>query len=343
MLWEWVALMGLVGLVGIEPDRVAIPTEFETWFDAAKRGPLPTTPEVARKAAGYRYLFVGGYRNERMPGYFAQNLAELRAMGVPRGSIHVIQPSSGRTSAENARQICERVRSIAEQGPEKLVVIAHSRGACDALGFAITNPEFVRDRVEALFLIQGPFGGSGVAEYVLGRGTPMDRRMPLRHRILGHLAGRVARSMARRGGRDVLEEMTTESSRAYWSRMLAEHADALPVVGPRTFYVRSTIEPSKLRFVRRAIAWYLATYHGPSDGMVALADQRLPGVGTVVADLDAAHGDLTHRFPATRASRSSRKALIRTIFRTVGRAPDLASDQAPETPRENPKASTTVR
>jgi hypothetical protein len=208
-------------------------------------------------------------------------------------------------------------------------VIAHSRGACDALAFAIANAAFVRDRVEALFLIQGPFGGSGAAEYAIGQGSSMDHRMPWQHRILGHLAARVARSKGRRGGSDVLEGMTRASSLTYWSKALAEHADAVETVGPRTFYVTSTIEPSRLRFVRRAIAWYLKVYHGPSDGMVALTDQFLPELGTVVATLEASHGALTNRFPATRASRSMRKALVQSIFMAVGQPETAGTSREP--------------
>jgi hypothetical protein len=127
--------------------------------------------------------------------------------------------------------------------------------------------------------------------------------------------------------------MTRGASLTYWSRALAEHDDAADLVGPRTFYVTSTIDPSRLRLVRRAIAWYLKVYHGPSDGMVAVADQSLPELGTVVATLEASHGELTNRFPATRASRTMRKALVRSIFMAVGQPEPVVTDR-------DPKAST---
>ena len=80
----------------------------------------------------------------------------------------------------------EQFEEIADLGPEKLVVIAHSRGACDALAFALQHPEFVAEHIHALFLIQGAFGGTALADYVVGEGPPMDRRMPLGHRVAGH-------------------------------------------------------------------------------------------------------------------------------------------------------------
>ena len=347
-------LLGLIGLVLVADPRVRaveLSTNFPDWFASARNGELEIPPAVALKASTYRYIFVGGFRNERMPGYFVQNEAELVALGVPRKLIHRISPSSSRTTEQNAELVRERFLAIGAEGPEKLVVIAHSRGACDALRFAIADASFVRDRVEAMFLIQGPFGGSRAADYALGQGTPMDRRMPWIHRILGHLSGRVVRLMARRSSLEALKDLTSEASRDFWDRMLIEHADAVDSVGPRTYYICSTTEPNRLRFIRRAIAWYLKLYHGPSDGMVPLADQMLPTIGTVVATLNASHGDLTHRFPSTRTPRAMRKALIRSIFMSVGQAeaspssldlkidaePILQEDPATET------ASATVR
>ena len=331
MLYELTAMLGLLVMGDPVADPVGGGVPFEDWFCSARRGDLELPAPVARKACGYRYVFVGGFRNERIPGYFAQNMAELRVLGVPRGSIHVIYPSSVQTAEQNAGEVRARFLEIAGEGPEKLVVIAHSRGACDTLAFAIANAGFVGDRVEALFLVQGPFGGSGLAEYALGRGEPMDRRIPWRDRILGKLAGCAMRLTARGPGRDVLEGMTREASRAFWVEALARHAGAAETIGPRTFYVRSQIEPSRLHFARRAIAWYLRIHHGPGDGMVALADQMLPAVGTVVATLEAGHADLTQRFPASRAPKAMRRALIRSILMAVGQPAARVTDRGPTT------------
>ena len=356
MLGELTVLMGLLAMGEAGPSPAIRAGEFEGWFGSARRGELEIPDPVTRKAAGFRYVFVGGFRNERMPGYFAQNKAELRSLGVPRSLIHVINPRSDRTSSENAEEVRSRFQAIAAEGPEKLVVIAHSRGACDALAFAIGNASFVAVHVEALFLIQGPFGGSGVADFALGRGPAVDRRLPWRHRFLVHLAGRVVRARARVAGLGVLESMTREASRTFWAKVVAEHAEAVATVGPRTFFVRSEVEPSRLRFVRRAIACYLKVYVGPGDGVVALADQILPDFGTVVATLEAGHADLTQRWPASRAPRATRRALIRSILMAVGQPEPGASPSGLAVPERRPRrwrphrrasaeatASTTVR
>ena len=311
---------------GPGPSATTRADAFEGWFRSAVDGDLEVPAAVASRARSFRYVFVSGFRNERMKGYFARNMAELEELGVPRRRIHRIDPSSNQTLEENLDAVRSKFLEIAASGPERLVVIAHSRGACDSLAFALGNAAFVRDRVEAMFLIQGPFGGSGVADYVMGSGTPMDRRMALGHRVVGNLLGRMARSVARTMGMDVIAGMTPEASRAFWARALDRDPADLAVVGSRTFYVRSSIHPSRLGFGRRAIAWYLKAYHGASDGMVALADQSLPALGTVIATVEAGHSDLTHRSSTGRARRDYRRALSRTIVMTIGRAdPDATS------------------
>jgi pimeloyl-ACP methyl ester carboxylesterase len=294
------------------------PREFEAWFHQAVDGDLEIPKPIEQRAKGFRYVFVSGFRNERMPGYFVQNKAELRALGVPRSRIHVINPSSRQDSEANAVEVKAQFQEIAVEGPERLVVIAHSRGACDALAFALGNPKFVEDHVEALFLIQGPFGGSGVAEFLVGDGPKMDRRMPIQHRIVGNLLASLARRAIKKSGSDAVEGMTHETSKEFWAGILARHPEAVAIVSPKTFYVQAATDPWKLRLARRAVAWYLQIYHGRGDGVVSLTDQTLPGVGVVVATLQAGHADLTQKAPATRAPRSYRKALARAIFMAVG-------------------------
>ena len=166
------------------------PTEFSAWLNAARGGELAIPDKVSRKARHYRYVFVRGFHNEQMPGYFALNVKELRDHDVPRRAVHFISPSSHETPAANAELVRSRFLEIARQGPEKLVVIAHSRGACDSLAFALENPEFVADHIQAMFLIQGPFGGTGVADYLMGEGPRLDFQMPWRQRLVAYLVGR---------------------------------------------------------------------------------------------------------------------------------------------------------
>ena len=87
---------------------------------------------------------------------------------------------------------------------------------------------------------------------------------------------------------------------------------------PKTFYVTSRTSPSHHPLFQRVTGWYLGTYYGPNDGLVALEDQSLPGLGTVLAVLDVGHTDLTRRFPAARPKHRLRNALVDAIIMAVG-------------------------
>ena len=210
-------LFGLLGQFDIAPT--VSPHEFQSWFDAATDGELVVPKAIARGATRFRYVFVGGFANEQLRGYFVQNIKDLHSMGVPRTSIHTIFPSSRETVEECAQKVREEFFTISSKGTERLVVIAHSRGACDALAFALCEPAFVRDHVEALFLIQGAFGGTALADYVVGEGPSMDKRMPTRFRIIASLVGKLERGLMHQGTHAGLSGLTRGESQPFWARI----------------------------------------------------------------------------------------------------------------------------
>ena len=289
------------------------PTEFKGWFDQAAESRSTVPPRVTKNVLMNRYVFVGGFFSEKMPGYFTANVKELRHLGVSREAIFHILPSSHESIEVNAGEVRRRFEEIAALGPERLVVIAHSRGACDTLAFALRNPDFVRDHIEALFLVQGPFGGTLLADYVAGEGPSLDHAMFLRDRAVLGMIGRVENFIQDRGKHGGLPEMTRTASRKFWAKELLEHADAVPIVGPRTFYVTTSSPPTDLRFVQRATGWYLHLENGCNDGVVALCDQSLPAIGTVVAQLNAGHSDLTRSRPSSREKQGYPAAMTDAI------------------------------
>jgi hypothetical protein len=316
--WTLLPLL-FVPPLSAETHPVISPAEFRGWFDGALAGRLSVEADVREGARGFRYVFVGGFMSEGMSAYFKQNAKELRAIGVPRTAVHFIYPSSQETIQGNAEVVRGKFHEFAALGPERLVVIAHSRGACDTLAFALRDPEFVSEHIEALFLIQGPFGGTGVADYVAGEGPPIDGRMPLKQRLIALGLGRLEERVLSRGKHGGLSSLTRRASKEYWDEILNEYQDAISVVGPKTFYVTTKTNPAHLRLFLQATAWYLGTHFGPNDGMVAIDDQTVEGLGTVLAVLDAGHTDLTHRFPSAPPRQRLRKALMDAIIMAVGR------------------------
>ena len=301
-----------------ETEPIVSPAKFRAHFDSALAGKLSIPADFKHGVRAYRYVFVGGFMNEGMSEYFKQNAKELRAIGVPRTAIHFVYPSSRETIDGNAAAVRGKFQEFAALGPEKLVVIAHSRGACDALAFALRNPRFVSEHVQALFLIQGPFGGTGIADYLIGDGPPIDKRMPLKQRLIAQGLGRLEEFALSRGKHGGLSSLTRRASKEFWDAAMEEHQEAISIVSPKTFYVTTKTRPAHLQLFLQATAWYLGTHFGPNDGMVALEDQSVAGVGAVVAILDAGHTDLTHRFPSAPPRRRLRRALIDAIIMGVG-------------------------
>lgn len=307
-------------LGGVHPAPTIKPSEFQDWFLASFDGTLELDDDLTERVQEFRYVFVMGLMNERSPGYLEQNVRELKQLGVPSNRIHRIAPSSDASFRENLDEIRAAFKEVAEQGSEPMVIIGHSRGACDALAFALHEAEFISERVVALFLVQGPFGGSGAADYVLGSGVPMDRKIPPPARALANLFRNAAARKLERGKHSGIVDLTSDASERFWKRLLVSRRSAIPIVGPRTFYIEATVPPSRQPPLRRPVARYLETYYGPNDGLVAAGDQYLPDLGTRLGMLEVSHMDLTHRFPAARPQRRLRGALVQAIAVSVGRA-----------------------
>lgn len=315
------ALVGLAAWIGgLAAAPAVTPERFQEWFEAGLNGERTLPDGVAGRAARFRYLFVGGFAGESMPGYFAQNIRELRALGVPAEAVHALFPSSDNATAANVAAIGVELRRLAALGPEPLVVIAHSRGACEVLAAALRDPALVASRISALFLVQGAFGGTAVADYVLGEGESIDRRMPRPARGVANLLARLERSLLARGRHDGLNDLTRSASKTYWEKTLAEHPGSVRLVRSRTFFLCARVHPSRLRLFRKAPGWYLHTYYGANDGIVAVEDQLVPGLGTCLGTFDLGHSDLTNRFPAGRASRRYRRALVQGVVLAVAEA-----------------------
>jgi pimeloyl-ACP methyl ester carboxylesterase len=302
--------------------------QFTTWFEAARDRRLAIPQDVRSTAACFRYVLINGLDLGTTQGCFVQNVKELQAQGVAQEMIHRIDPSPRKTVAENAGTMRKELLEIASRGPEPLVLIAHSRGACDTLAFALMNPRFVVDRVRAIFLIQGPFGGSAAADYAAGEGSAVDRRMPPLYRLGVRVVGQLEARFLDSDKHAVIRSLSRSASARFWEELLRAHRDALPIVGPKVFYVTSQTRPSRHPLLQRVAAWYVDTYYGPNDGLIALEDQSLADLGTVLAVLDAGHTDLTHRFPSARPQKRLRQALIDAILMAVGEARAGSTEEA---------------
>ena len=320
MLGVCTLLIGLTVTVPGEPEQPKIQAEsFQRWFDMAVNGQVELSPTSRQRVVAFRYVFIGGYQGEMMKGYFNQNTRELRANGISNKAIHQIQPSSKRTVEENRTDVAEILQELASRGPQRLVIIAHSRGACDAMAFALHEPEFVQERVEAIFMIQGAFGGTGLADFVLDQGEPIDGRMGPGHRFMSNTIYKLERTFGHANRVHGLSDMTCQAAQTYWRSSMTLCASAIPMVSPRIYYVEASAANSRLPMVQRTLRKYLSIHYGPNDGIVAREDQSIEGIGQIVASVEAGHADLTRQGFASHAGRRSRQALVQSILIAISR------------------------
>jgi hypothetical protein len=103
-------------------------------------------------------LFGECFRDTAAP--FSDGLAHLETLGYPTEIAWV----SGRSSSgHNARQLRDAFMAAPLDPGERLLVVAHSKGAVDALEALVTYPELV-PRVAAMVSIAGAVNGSRLIE-----------------------------------------------------------------------------------------------------------------------------------------------------------------------------------
>ena len=266
-----------------------------------------------------RYVFVAGFLNESIPFYFTDNQKSLQANGIAEDRIHRIYPPSNQRIIAGSDFVKDRMDVLLAKDERELVLIGHSKGAVEALLYAIRNSEVIKERVRAVILIQGAFRGSAVADYLANQSTVIpDNRMPW-HARLSFLAYKymsyIIHPFVIRGLSSLLTSRTEKILRLHYTFK----PDAATNLRDKVFYVTSARRPHKIADLIRTTAYYLHTYFGPSDGLVLKRDQSLPWVGRVIADLNADHAGLTTSFPVSNAHWSQRHSFTTNLLRFVAR------------------------
>ena len=82
-------------------------------------------------------------------------------------------------------------------------------------------------------------------------------RCSLGHRVVAHAVAKVEGFLLNHGKHGGLPELSRKSSDEFWKDLLEESSAAIPIVGPKTFYITSQIPAAGHRLFQRAIADYL--------------------------------------------------------------------------------------
>jgi hypothetical protein len=295
------------------------PSAFRAWFERQVETPTPLPVAAADAARQYRYVFVAGFLNEGFQiGYFNENRKALLDAGVKPDAIHVLFPRSGNGVEDNVTELRRSVPELAARGPQKLVLVGHSKGAVEALALVAAEAAFVRERVQAVFLVQGAFGGSGIADYITGSGHPLDARLPARRRAEFTVAVQSGKLLDLAVD-DGFRSLTHRRAADLWDRLIPAAAVGvrwrLPEdVARKVFFIRGRRDPDKVSSIFTTTARYLRAYYGDNDGLVEVSDQWVVGTGTIIATLDADHFALTVARPVSAQSAATRLAFTRALL-----------------------------
>lgn len=299
---------------------------FRTWFEQQSEHPSALPAAARDLARAHHFVFVAGFLNEgAQPAYFNQNRNALLDAGVKPEAIDILFPKSGNSVEENVTFLLKKLPELAAKGPQKLVLIAHSKGAVETLAFVLAAPVFVRDHVQAVFLVQGAFGGSAIADYIKGTGHPLDERMPALQRVEFALAAKGGKLLDARIERG-FQSLTRREATALWARLLPPSSGSASRLAKgladRIFFVRTRRAPEKVCPLLVITARYLDTYYGPNDGLVILSDQWVTGTGRVIADLDVDHSGLTMAGPISDRPEPARRAFTYALLMQMSGAFD---------------------
>lgn len=281
---------------------------FTDVYDAFLEGKLRAPTPERHQDEKVNYVFVTGFLGDYTPFYWGAQVEALSRI-LPRDSIHVLKPSS-HAPIGTARPKFEKFFS---RVPGKLVIIAHSKGAAEVLDYSLYNADFVKDRVERIYTVQGALGGTPLADAFTG---DLDRESIGRQNVWER-----ARMKATLFGaylpmsifRQAIRTMRTDLSHSRIEKGIRENPEARSILAPKLNYIVTSAPVRELPFAIRGAANYLQAISGDNDGVIPVDRQRIDAFGTQIGHLKGNHGDFTN-FMVRRTAPSNRDALIHAVY-----------------------------
>jgi pimeloyl-ACP methyl ester carboxylesterase len=240
--------------------------------------------------AGQHVVFVAGYLNELIPGYFTDNAAVARELGA---ETSILYPGSKHGLNDDVNELLVEVAS--RRGAE-VVLFGHSKGAAAVLLTVLQHPELVLSgQVSHVILVQGAIGGSPLAD-------SLRRVRPFR----GEGIDSLTTEQAKRCFGDALEALSKRLTPSEWAVLFA-----------RIFYVRSAHDQASMA-AELALTELLLRKYGPNDGLVPQSEMKL-SFGVDLGVLDADHASLVVSGMMSTSTVERRRSFTLALFREVGR------------------------
>ncbi len=140
--------------------------ELELQRPAASK-PAKWSPSLQIRMDSQRWVLIDGILGDFSQTLYAQMKMVLRdEVGIQ--SVDILRPSSVNTILENAELLARELNFIAKKYGQRLVLVAHSRGAVEVFLALLKHPNLLsQDIVAKAILVQGAFDGSPLADLVV--------------------------------------------------------------------------------------------------------------------------------------------------------------------------------
>ena len=239
---------------------------------------------------GRHVVFVAGFMNELIPGYFTDNVDVSRELGAQTSTLF---PPSSRSLADDVALIETEVSAHSDRS---VVLVGHSKGGAGVLLTVLQHPELVlAGRVECVIVLQGAIGGSPLADALV-------HVRPLRRPGLSSLTTGSSHDTFKAAIQSVTERLTAEERAFLFSRI---------------FYVRSAHRQSALG-AELALTELMLRPKGENDGLLPPEEMKLAD-GVDLGVLDADHASLTVSSFLSVTTPEERRAFTTALYREVGR------------------------
>lgn len=273
-------------------------------------------------------IFVSGYlgctRSE-----FRDSMAVIERID-PDVPVNRICPPSERSVENNVEYVRRQIRLIAAHNPNRnIVLIGQSKGGVEIVQTLAVYPELMRPNerrgyhVAGVVTISAPFGGSAIADLLLGENpllTEQWEEFAIVNKIPDNGLVRLITRIFIGATFDGFESLTTVRSEERKRRTLDKlDARTRRLLNQRVYYVTSRRYHDRdgdLPVVVRPIAKFLSFLDPDNDGLVFERNQRWNDFGTHLLEIEgASHFSLVEVYSEPRCRREFTRLLFLELAR----------------------------
>jgi hypothetical protein len=262
------------------------------------------TQKLREKVQSHQFVFISGVLQEYVSPYFKRSSTYLtKTFGAPKSPV--LSPGTLNDLEASMTKLYNEILTIYEKSQKPLIVISHSKGSVIMHLILFKHPELVRDGiVKKSISLQGAFGGSKVADYIVSDHSSWFGKLlsPI-FRLVKPIAEPLVSDTSQKDLRDSLNTLSSSD---------------FNLVNDIIYYIRSTKVPRRTISYLRIFNSLLTKNYGKNDGMILVEDQMMDTIGTdlgVIDNID--HIDFILDRPLSASKAKNREVITQMIVEEI--------------------------